>query len=112
MAINNEQYLEQIKKEIEALHEKKAEIEQTIEQEKREAEKKKKEEKDKELKAIENAIKAFNEKYKEHYTLAKKIEMKAEDYPRDKHIPSDFTIEFDKELLKTFSEYLEDLLGG
>ena len=112
MAINNEQYLEQIKKEIEALHEKKAQIEQTIEQEKREAEKKKKEEKDKELKAIENAIKAFNEKHGEHYTLAKSISIKAEDYPRDKHIPSDFTIEFGKEPLKTFSEYLEDLLGG
>ena len=112
MAINNEQYLEQIKKEIEALHEKKIQIEQTIKKEKEEAEKKKKEEKDKELKAIENAIKAFNEKHNEHYTLAKKIEMKAKDYPRDKNIPSDFTIEFGKEPLKTFSEYLEDLLGG
>ena len=112
MAINNEQYLEQIKKEIEALHEKKIQIEQTIKKEKEETEKKKKEEKNTELKAIENAIKAFNEKYKEHYTLAKKIELKAEDYPHDKHIPSDFTIGLSKEPLKTFSEYLEALLGG
>ena len=111
MAINNEQYLEQIKKEIEALHEKKIQIEQTIKKEKEEAEKKKKEEKEKELTAIKNAIKTFNEKYKEHYTLAKKIVMKAEDYPRDKHIPSDFSIEVGKELPKLFSEYLEALLG-
>lgn len=111
MAVSNEQYLEQIKKEIEALHEKKAEIEQTIEQEKKEAENKKKEEKKKELTAIKNAIKAFNEKHDEHYTLVKSIELKAEDYPRDKHIPSDFTIQFGKEPLNTFSEYLEALLG-
>lgn len=64
MAINNEQYLEQIKKEIEALHEKKIQIEQAIKKEKEEAEKKKKEEKEKELTAIKNAIKAFNEKHK------------------------------------------------
>lgn len=64
MAINNEQYLEQIKKEIESLHEKKIQIEQSIRKEKEEAEKKKKEEKNTELKAIENAIKTFNEKHK------------------------------------------------
>lgn len=111
MAINNEQYLEQIKKEIEALHEKKIQIEQTIKKEKEESEKKKKEEKENELKAIENAIKAFNKKHDEHYTLAKKIVMEAKDYPHDKHIPSDFTIELGKEPLNTFSEYLEALLG-
>ena len=112
MAINNEQYLEQIKKEIEALHEKKAQIEQAIKKEKEEAEKRKKEERNTELKAIENAIKAFNEKHEEHYTLARSIVMKAEDYPRDKHIPRDFTIEFKGEPInKTFSEYLESLLG-
>lgn len=112
MAINNEQYLEQIKKEIEALHEKKIQIEQTIRKEKEEAEKKKKEEKENELKAIENAIKAFNKKHDEHYTLAKKIEVKADDFPCRKHLPSDFTIEFKGEPInKTFSEYLEALLG-
>lgn len=111
MAVSNEQYLEQIKKEIEALHEKKIQIEQSIRKEKEEAEKKKKEEKERELTAIKNTIKAFNEKYNDHYTLAKSIEMKTEDYPRVKHIPSDFTIEFGKEPLNTFSEYLEALLG-
>ena len=105
MAINNEQYLEQIKKEIEALHEKKAEIEQTIEQEKREAEKK-------ELTAIKNAIKAFNEKHNENYSLVKSIEIKADDFPCRKHLPSDFTVEFRGEPInKTFSKYLESLLG-
>lgn len=111
MAIKNTDMLDSIDRQIEELYVKRAEIENAIEQEKREAEKKKKEEKEKELTAIKNAIKAFNEKHDEHYTLAKKIEMKAEDYPRDKHIPSDFTIEFGKEPLKTFSEYLESLLG-
>lgn len=111
MAINNEQYLEQIKKEIKALHEREAQIEQTIKKEKEEAEKKKKEEKEKELTAIKNTIKAFNEKHGEHYTLAKSIIMKAEDYPRDKHIPSDFTVGFGGEPIdKTFLEYLKSLL--
>lgn len=112
MAINNEQYLEQIKKEIEALYEKKAEIEQTIEQERREAEKKKKEEKEKELTAIKNAIKAFNEKHNENYSLVKSIEIKANNFPCRRHLPSDFTVEFKGEPInKTFSDYLESLLG-
>lgn len=103
--------LDNIDRQIKELYVKRAEIENAIEQEKKEAENKKKEEKEKELTAIKNAIKAFNEKHDEHYTLVKSIELKAEDYPRGKHIPSDFTIEFDKEPLKTFSEYLESLLG-
>lgn len=111
MAIDNKDMLDNIDKQIEELYVQRAEIENAIEQEKRETEKKKKEEKEKELTAIKNAIKAFNEKHDENYSLVKKIEMKAEDYPRDKHIPSDFTIEFGKEPLKTFSEYLESLLG-
>lgn len=112
MAINNEQYLEQIKKEIEALHEKKVQIEQTIKKEKEETKKKKKEEKNTELKAIENAIKAFNEKHDENYSLTKSIEVKADDFPCRKHLPRDFTIEFKGEPInKTFSEYLESLLG-
>lgn len=112
MAINNEQYLEQIKKEIEALHEKKIQIEQSIRKEKEEAEKKKKEEKEKELTAIKNAIKAFNEKHDEHYSLVTSIEIKADDFPCRKHLSSDFAIEFKGEPInKTFSEYLESLLG-
>ncbi len=112
MAINNEQYLEQIKKEIEALHEKKIQIEQTIKKEKEETEKKKKEEKEKELTAIKNAIKAFNEKHDESYSLVKSIEIKADDFPCRKHLPSDFTVEFKGEPInKTFLEHLESLLG-
>lgn len=112
MAIDNEQYLEQIKKEIEALHEKKIQIEQTIRKEKEEAEKKKKEEKEKELTAIKNAIKAFNEKHDENYSLVKSIEIKADDFPCHNHLPSDLGIEFvGKPINKTFSEYLESLLG-
>lgn len=112
MAIKNTDMLDSIDRQIEELYVKRAEIENAIEQERGEAEKKKKEEKEKELTAIKNAIKAFNEKHGEHYTLAKKLEMKAEDYPRDKHIPSDFTVEFGGEPIdKTFLEYLESLLG-
>lgn len=83
MAINNEQYLEQIKKEIEALYEKKAEIEQTIEQEKREAEKKKKEEKEKEFTAIKNAIKAFNEKHDENWMVVKDFKLNKDNNTKD-----------------------------
>ena len=112
MDINNEQYLEQIKKEIEALHEKKIQIEQAIKKDKEEAENKKKEEKKKELTAIKNAIKAFNEKHNENYSLVKSIEIKADNFPCRKHLPSDFTVEFKGEPInKTFSEYLESLLG-
>ena len=64
MAIKNTDMLDSIDRQIEELYVKRAEIENAIEQEKREVEKKKKEEKEKELTAIKNAIKAFNEKHK------------------------------------------------
>lgn len=62
MAINNKDMLDSIDRQIEELYVKRAEIENAIEQEKREAEKKKKEEKEKELTAIKNAIKEYNSK--------------------------------------------------
>lgn len=111
MAIKNTDMLDSIDRQIEELYIKRAEIENAIEQEKREAEKKKKEEKERELKAIKNAIKVFNEKHNEHYTLVKNIEIKADDFPCRKHLPSDFTVEFHGEPLKTISERLESLLG-
>ena len=112
MAIKNTDMLDSIDKQIEELYVKRAEIENAIEQEKREAENKKKEEKKKELTAIKNVIKAFNEKHDENYSLVKSIEIKADDFPCRKHLPSDFTVEFRGEPInKTFSEYLESLLG-
>ena len=112
MVIKNTDMLDNIDRQIEELYIKRAEIENTIEQEKREAEKKKKEEKEKEFTAIKNAIKAFNEKHDESYSLVKSIEIKADDFPCRKHLPSDFTVEFKGEPInKTFSEYLESLLG-
>lgn len=112
MAIKNTDMLDNIDRQIEELYVKRAEIENAIEQEKREAEKKKKEEKEKELTAIKNAIKAFNEKHDENYSLVKSIEIKADDFPCRKHLPSDFTVEFKGEPInKTFLEHLESLLG-
>lgn len=111
MVIKNTDMLDNIDRQIEELYIKRAEIENAIEQEKREAEKKKKEEKEKEFTAIKNAIKAFNEKHDENYSLVKSIEIKADDFPCRKRLPSDFTVEFKGEPIdKTFLEHLESLL--
>ena len=63
--------IENIDKQIEELYAKRAEIENAIEQKKREAEKKKAEAKEKEFNSIKNAITAFNQKYNENWFMAK-----------------------------------------
>lgn len=99
--------LADIDKQIEELYAKKAEIERKEREQSEVERKKKEEEKEKELTAIKNAIEAFNEKHNEHYLIAKSIEIKVDDSPYFKYLPSDFVIEFDK----TLSKYLESLLG-
>lgn len=88
--------LADINKQIKELYAKKAEIERK-EREQAEVERKKREEeKEKELAAIKNAIKAFNEKHEEHYSLAR-------------YLPSDSAIEFIGEPIdKKFLDYLKN----
>ena len=83
MAIKNTDMLDSIDRQIEELYVKRAEIENAIEQEKREAEKKKKEEKEKELTAIKNAIKAFNEKHGENWMMIKDFTLNKDNNTKD-----------------------------
>lgn len=83
MAIKNTDMLDSIDRQIEELYIKRAEIENAIEQERREAEKKKKEEKEKELTAIKNAIKAFNEKHDENWMMVKDFKLNKDNNTKD-----------------------------
>lgn len=65
---------EEINEKIAELQAQRAEIERREREQSEVESKKKKEEKEKELTAIKNAIKAFNEKHNEHYSLAKSID--------------------------------------
>lgn len=102
----------EIDEQIAKLQAQKAEIERK-EYEQAEAERKKKEEeKGKELADIENAIKAFNEKYTEYYSLASNIWTKFDNSYRYQPDPKNPILTYrGKPIDEIISEYFDSLLG-